>query len=101
MVAGGYPEKPYEAPPLPTGNYMLTSGGNGYLYVEYPSPELELGTDNGEFTVSWTMQINNNDGDWRNIFHKGASDGERQPACWRYPGQNGLHARIDTASGGN
>ncbi len=100
MVPGGYPEKPYEAPPLPTGNFMKISDGNQYIEIPH-SDSIAMGRDNGDFTVSWTMKIITNNGDWRNVFHKGASDGERQPACWRYPGQNGLHARIDTTSGGN
>ncbi len=40
-------------------------------------------------------------GDWRNILHKGNANGERTPAIWKHYGNTGFHARISTTAGGN
>jgi hypothetical protein len=85
MVDGGLPEKDYVAPPDPVGNYWEAPDGRHFIFLEH-SEDIAMGKDNGDFTVSWAMKITTNHGDWRNVFHKGSTDGERQPACWRYPG---------------
>jgi hypothetical protein len=79
---------------------MYTENSNMYLKVP-DSEELRMGMDDADFTVSWAMSQANNFGDWRNILHKGNSDGERTPAIWKYPGQSGLHCRIGTTNNGN
>ncbi len=102
MVAGGMPERPYEAPPEPTGNYMNTNTGLGKKYLTIAdSEELRMGDNDGDFTVSFALRYGDNDGNWNNMLHKGNSDGERTPAMWRYPGQNGIHARITGPNNGN
>ena len=60
-----------------------------------------MGKDNADFTVSFAVRYGTNSGNWNSMLHKGNGDGERTPAFWRYPGQNGIHARISTTGSAN
>ncbi|MEA2028616.1 MAG: tandem-95 repeat protein, partial [Campylobacterota bacterium] len=64
--------------------------------------KLELGHDNSDFAVSFTLNLQeDHTGEWRNIFHKGednntAGSADRTPAMWIQPDTNKLHYRIST-----
>ena len=82
----------------PTGN---SADSEGYLEIAH-TDALALGKDNADFTVSFgLLQTQPGNEEWRVLFHKGNSDGERTPAIWKFYGNTGFHARISTTSSGN
>lgn len=55
----------------------------------------------GEFTYMFWLRPLERQGPWANIFHKGVTDGTRNPAVWFYPGQTRLHVRSGTSRDSN
>ena len=54
-VAGGSPSvTTKKAPPAPPGSYMTVNGVNDYLVITH-TPELALGKNNTNFTVSFAL----------------------------------------------
>jgi len=45
------------------------------------------------YTVQMNLLISNLHGNWRNVFTRGANDGDRTPALFVYPGASRLHFR--------
>ncbi len=78
----------------------MTVDGASYLVIDH-TDALDLGKDNGDFTVSFALLQTQEQGDWRNLIHKGNSNGERTPAIWKHYGNTGFHARISTTANGN
>ena len=85
---------------IPVPSFMSIDGVNDYLVIDH-TEALALGKDNADFTVSFAMLQTQEQGDWRNILHKGNANGERTPAIWKHYGNTGFHARISTTAGGN
>jgi hypothetical protein len=79
---------------------MSVDGVDDMLVIEH-TEALYLGKDGADFTVSFGLLQTQDQGDWRNLIHKGNGDGERTPAIWKHHANRGLHARISTESGGN
>ena len=100
--AGGSPVTEYVPEPVFTGpGYMTVDGINDYLVVDH-TEALSLGQNNADFTVSFAMhQVVEADGAWKNLIHKGNSNGERTPAIWRYTTNTGLHPRCTTTGNSN
>jgi hypothetical protein len=80
---------------------MSVNGADDFIEIPH-SDALQLGWDNGDFTVSFALiQTQELGSEWRNLMHKGNSDGERTFAIWKYYSNTGLHARISTDASGN
>jgi hypothetical protein len=80
--------------------YMSIDGVNDFLHVEH-TDALALGKDGAAFTVSFALKQTQEQGDWRNLIHKGSNDGERTPAIWKFYGNTGFHARVSTTASNN
>ncbi|WP_143145220.1 LamG-like jellyroll fold domain-containing protein, partial [Arcobacter sp. LA11] len=66
------------------------------------SPELELGKDNSDFTVSFSMYLDiDHTGAWRNIMHKGDTNSERGPGIWMHPNTNKIHYTLSSTTNWN
>jgi hypothetical protein len=48
------------------------------------------------WTYTFWLRPHGIHGGWSNVFHKGNSDGQRNPAVWLYPGGTRLHIRTGT-----
>jgi hypothetical protein len=49
------------------------------------------------FTITSNIEINNNDRNWRNVYHYGNNNGERMPAMWIFPNNPWrMHFRLRT-----
>jgi len=81
---------------------LINSSGNlkqrkdlGTEYV-FESSDLPEGAE-GHWTLSMWVRVNEGPtGEFRSIFHKGNSLGERSPAIWLHRQDNRLHCRIST-----
>jgi len=75
---GGSPITDYVPPDYTAPSYM-TVDGSSYLKIAH-TDALALGKDNADFTVSFALHQTQAQGDWRNLLHKGNTNGERTPA---------------------
>ncbi|MEM9081299.1 MAG: LamG-like jellyroll fold domain-containing protein, partial [Verrucomicrobiota bacterium] len=65
-------------------------------------PDLEVGKNNADFSVSfWFYLRESATGAWRALMHKGNANAERTFASWMTPSNNTLHYRISTTASGN
>jgi Tc toxin complex TcA C-terminal TcB-binding domain/Concanavalin A-like lectin/glucanases superfamily/ABC toxin N-terminal region len=88
-------------PGLADGQAVRFDGTSRYAEIAH-SPSLELGRDDGDFSVSFFIQPKQGaTGRWRVIAHKGNTDTERTFAIWLHPSDTRLHARISTTEDGN
>ena len=80
---------------------MEVDGSETFLEIPH-TEDLELGRDNADFTVSFGLhQTVAHGGEWKNLMHKGNSDGQRTFAIWKFHSTTGLHPRISTDASGN
>jgi len=55
----------------------------------------------GQYSYMLWLRIEQRNGPWSNIFHKGSVDGTRNPGIWVYPGRSTLHVRSGSNSNWN
>jgi len=55
----------------------------------------------GMYTYTFWIMPTGKIGNWGSIMHKGANNGQRNPAIWFYPGQTRLHCRSGVSGSWN
>lgn len=77
---------------------LVLDGIDDFVTVPH-APELELGRDNADFTVSFWIYLQQGfTGAWRTILHKGNNATARTPALFLRPESNRLYYRVSTTS---
>lgn len=62
---------------------------------------LEVGKNNGNYSVNFWLNPRSTTGGWSNILHKGNINYERTFAAWFQPGNSKVHHRISTTANSN
>ena len=80
------------------GFFVDIGSNNGTGSIEKRSQDIDKAlATHDHFTITSNIEINNNDRNWRNIYHYGNNNGERMPAMWIFPNNPWrMHFRLRT-----
>ncbi|MEM6800356.1 MAG: LamG-like jellyroll fold domain-containing protein [Bacteroidota bacterium] len=86
----------------PIRSKVLTIDNDGDHVLVETKPQLEVGKNGADFSVSFWMNLKEgHTGAWRSLIHKGTTSAERTFAMWMRPADNKIHFRISTTASGN
>ena len=80
------------------GFFVDVGGNTGGGSVKKKSQEIDKAlATHDHYVITSIIDINNNDRNWRNVYHYGNNNGERMPAMWIFPNNPWrMHFRLRT-----